>query len=249
MSATEIAAAIRAGEISSVEATRACLDRIERHNPELNAFLTVCAQRALDDAARADAAVKAGDAALMLVVTAGHDRRDPIALRETPPDFEAAAAGTRDARSGDRPLAGLRIGWSPDLGHFAVDAEIRDIAERAAKGFEDHRVEPAIHRAIAAPSSGAAARAGAHPHGPDGRTRGNCFGRAISRQRRLLVHQGGDAAGRWWPDHHVAVMRTRLRIARVDAALEKREYCFMRKPRCPWGSNGLLSLEPELGPC
>ena len=294
MNAKEIAAAIRAGEMSSVEAARDCLARIERHNPELNAFLTVCAERALEDAARADAALKAGetgqallgvpiavkdlhetaglrttfglaahaehvpdadcimverlraagavivgktntpalgmlgesknrlgpdsvnpfdagrtsggssggsaaavaagllpwatgsdsagsitqpaafcgvygakpshgrvptwpnagdsllfadngplsdtvaDAALMLAVTSGHDPRDPISLRGAPPDFEgAAAAGTRDAREGNRPLAGMRIAWSPDLGHFPVDAQVRDIAEAAAKSFED----------------------------------------------------------------------------------------------------------------
>ena len=294
MSATDVAAAIRSGEISSVEATRACLDRIERHNPMLNAFLTVCPERALEDAARADAAVKAGetgrallgvpiavkdlhetagirttfglaahaehvpeadcvmverlraagavivgktntpalgmlgesknrlgpdsvnpfdpgrtsggssggsaaavaaglvpwatgsdsagsitqpaafcgvygtkpshgrvptwpnsddsllfadngplsdtvaDAALMLAVTAGHDSRDPISLRATPPDFVgAAAAGARDARGGDRPLAGMRVAWSPDLGHFPIDSAVRDIAEEAAKGFEE----------------------------------------------------------------------------------------------------------------
>lgn len=294
MNAKEIAAAIRAGRMSSVEATRACLNRIERHNPTLNAFLSVCSERALEDASRADAALRAGesggallgvpvavkdlhetagirttfglaacaehvpeadcvmverlraagavivgktntpalgmlgesknrlgpdsvnpfdpgrtsggssggsaaavaaglvpwatgsdsagsitqpatfcgvygvkpshgrvptwpnagdsllfadngplsdtvaDAALMLAVSAGHDRRDPVSLRSTPPDFEgAAAAGTRATQSGDRPLAGMRIAWSPDLGHFPVDAEVRDIAEEAAKSFED----------------------------------------------------------------------------------------------------------------
>ena len=294
MTATEIAAAIRGKALSSVEATRSCLDRIEKHNPMLNAFLTVCPEQALRDAAKADAAVAAGDteqallgvpvavkdlhdtaglrtthglaahhehipeadcvmverlraagavivgktntpalgmlgesknrlgpdslnpfdpgrtsggssggsaaavaagmvpwatgsdsagsitqpaafcgvygtkpshgrvpswpnsgdsllfadngplsgtvadAALMLAVTSGHDRRDPIALREAPPDFEAAAAaGTRDAQSGDKPLAGMRIAWSPDLGHFPVDREILDITEGAAKSFEE----------------------------------------------------------------------------------------------------------------
>ena len=293
MTAIEIAAAIRAREMSSVEATQNCLDRIEKHNPELNAFLTVCAEQALDAAAKADAAVGKGDsdqailgvplavkdlhetagirtthglaahnehipradcvmverlraagavivgktntpalgmlgesktrlgadsvnpfdisrtsggssggsaaavaaglvpwatgsdsagsitqpaafcgvfgtkpshgrvpswpssgdsllfadngplsdtvadAALMLAVASGHDRRDPISLRDTPPDFEAAAAaGTRETEHGDRPLAGFRIGWSPDLGHFPVDKEVRDIAEQAAKSFE-----------------------------------------------------------------------------------------------------------------
>ena len=74
----------------------------------------------------------------MVCLSAGHDRRDPISLRDAPPDFEeAAAAGTRDARGGDRPLAGMRVAWSPDLGHFPVDVEVREIAERAARSFEE----------------------------------------------------------------------------------------------------------------
>ena len=38
---------------------------------------------------------------------AGYDKRDPISLRETPPDFGAAAG---------REIEGLRIAWSPDFG-------------------------------------------------------------------------------------------------------------------------------------
>ncbi|MXW73620.1 MAG: Asp-tRNA(Asn)/Glu-tRNA(Gln) amidotransferase GatCAB subunit A, partial [Chromatiales bacterium] len=47
--------ALDSGDIGSVELTQACLDRIEERNPELNAFLTVCGESALDGARRADA--------------------------------------------------------------------------------------------------------------------------------------------------------------------------------------------------
>ncbi|MXZ28189.1 MAG: Asp-tRNA(Asn)/Glu-tRNA(Gln) amidotransferase subunit GatA [Gammaproteobacteria bacterium] len=47
--------ALDSGDIGSVELTQACLDRIEDRNPELNAFLTVCGDSALDGARRADA--------------------------------------------------------------------------------------------------------------------------------------------------------------------------------------------------
>ena len=43
-----------AGVIGSRELTQACLERIEDRNPELNAFLTVCGEAALEEASRAD---------------------------------------------------------------------------------------------------------------------------------------------------------------------------------------------------
>ncbi|MFZ3573870.1 amidase [Streptomyces sp. BH097] len=59
-SATELAAAIRAGEASSVEVVRSCLARIEETNPRLNALVDLRPDAALADARRADAAVAAG---------------------------------------------------------------------------------------------------------------------------------------------------------------------------------------------
>ena len=47
--------ALDSGGIGSVELTQACLERIEDRNPELNAFLTVCGETALEQARRADA--------------------------------------------------------------------------------------------------------------------------------------------------------------------------------------------------
>jgi aspartyl-tRNA(Asn)/glutamyl-tRNA(Gln) amidotransferase subunit A len=50
----EAARALRQREVSSVELTRAALDRIDRLNPTLNAFLTVTAESALERAGQAD---------------------------------------------------------------------------------------------------------------------------------------------------------------------------------------------------
>lgn len=56
-----------------------------------------------------------GDAALMLSIIAGFDRRDAASLREDPPDFLAALDGE---------IKGLRVAWSLDLGYAAVDPQV-----------------------------------------------------------------------------------------------------------------------------
>lgn len=55
MTLVEAAAALRQRQVSSVELTLECLARIEKWNPELNAFLTVTADVALEQARKADA--------------------------------------------------------------------------------------------------------------------------------------------------------------------------------------------------
>ena len=62
------AAALRAGEVSSVELVRHHLDRIDAHAGDLGAFITVTHERALARAAEADARLAAGDAAPFLGV-------------------------------------------------------------------------------------------------------------------------------------------------------------------------------------
>jgi aspartyl-tRNA(Asn)/glutamyl-tRNA(Gln) amidotransferase subunit A len=59
--ALELAAAIRRRDLSPVEITRAVLDRIERLNPRLGAYVLVHAERALADARLAERAVMAGE--------------------------------------------------------------------------------------------------------------------------------------------------------------------------------------------
>jgi aspartyl-tRNA(Asn)/glutamyl-tRNA(Gln) amidotransferase subunit A len=58
---SELAPRLRQREVSPVEITRACLDRIEKLNPALNAFITVMADSALADARAAETEIHRGD--------------------------------------------------------------------------------------------------------------------------------------------------------------------------------------------
>jgi len=57
---TEAAESLRARRISSVELTTAAFARIDRHNSELCAFITVTRERAMEQARQADAEFAAG---------------------------------------------------------------------------------------------------------------------------------------------------------------------------------------------
>jgi len=57
MSAAALAAAIKSKKLSPVEVTRAVLDRIERVNPRLNAYVTITDDQAIRDARAAERAV------------------------------------------------------------------------------------------------------------------------------------------------------------------------------------------------
>ncbi|HTM29758.1 MAG TPA: amidase [Vicinamibacterales bacterium] len=59
-SLTDVAALVRSKKVSPVELTRACLSRIERLNPSLNAFITVTDVTALAQARTAEAEIARG---------------------------------------------------------------------------------------------------------------------------------------------------------------------------------------------
>src|SRR3984957_2922244 len=59
---TEARDLLRRREVSARELTRACLDQIKLVDPKLNAFITVCASEAHEQADAADARLAAGDA-------------------------------------------------------------------------------------------------------------------------------------------------------------------------------------------
>ena len=61
LSATELGSRIAAGDISPVEAVEAYLERIERVNPVLNAYITVCGDEALEDARKSAAEIARGE--------------------------------------------------------------------------------------------------------------------------------------------------------------------------------------------
>jgi len=68
------------------------------------------------------------DAALMLNSMVGADARDLSSLPAVETDYLAGL---------DRGIQGLRVAWSPDWGYAAVDRDVRQIAEAAAKRFTD----------------------------------------------------------------------------------------------------------------
>ena len=65
---------IAAGEVSAREVVRATLDRIDRLDPQLNAYRVVFAERALAEADQADARRRAGDSRPLLGV--------PVAIKD-----------------------------------------------------------------------------------------------------------------------------------------------------------------------
>ena len=68
------------------------------------------------------------DTALMLTVMAEPDVRDPLALEYDARDYTSLLAGG---------VAGVRIGYSPDLGYATVDPQVAALAEAAAGMFEE----------------------------------------------------------------------------------------------------------------
>ena len=71
-SIAELSQALRAKRLSSVELTRSKLDLIAKHNPGLNAFLTVDGEGALVAAAAADARIAKGDAGPLTGIPIAH---------------------------------------------------------------------------------------------------------------------------------------------------------------------------------
>jgi aspartyl-tRNA(Asn)/glutamyl-tRNA(Gln) amidotransferase subunit A len=68
------------------------------------------------------------DTALLFSAIAGFDRRDPFGVAGPVPDVMGASRAS---------AAGLRVAWSPTLGYARPDPEVRAIAEKAARRFEE----------------------------------------------------------------------------------------------------------------
>ena len=72
MSAAEIGRGLRTGKYTSIEVTRHFLERIDRANKSLNAFITVTPERAMADAKRADARIARGEGGPLTGVPLAH---------------------------------------------------------------------------------------------------------------------------------------------------------------------------------
>ena len=68
----ELSAALAAKKVSSVELTTLFLDRIEKLNPTLNAFISIDRDKALKQAAAADQKLGAGETAPLTGIPLAH---------------------------------------------------------------------------------------------------------------------------------------------------------------------------------
>ena len=71
-SLAELSRSLESKEISSVELTQSYLDRIDAFNSDLNAFITVCPELALEQAKAADEAIAAGNASPLTGIPFAH---------------------------------------------------------------------------------------------------------------------------------------------------------------------------------
>lgn len=69
---SQLAAALRSGDCSSVELTTHFLERIKQHNPALNCYITVTEAQALEAAAAADKRIAGGDATPLTGIPIAH---------------------------------------------------------------------------------------------------------------------------------------------------------------------------------
>ena len=108
LDAATLGAGIAAGEISSVQLTRACLDQIAATDARYHAFLHVAADRALAAAAEVDATVAAGEDLPLLQAKLEELRRRADAVGDLfPPRSPPLDAGAADVRA--RPITDPRV--------------------------------------------------------------------------------------------------------------------------------------------
>ena len=98
--AVELAARVRSGTVTAVEATRAALDQIERYDERLGAFQLVRAERALAEAAAVDARKDLAGLALAGVPVAIKDNI-PVAGE---PMRDGSAATSAVPQASDHPI-------------------------------------------------------------------------------------------------------------------------------------------------
>jgi aspartyl-tRNA(Asn)/glutamyl-tRNA(Gln) amidotransferase subunit A len=132
---SEASRAVQKKEVSPVELTQACLGRIEKFNPSLNAFITVTGAAALEDARKAEAEIARGEwkgplhgiplAVKDLVETAGVKTTAASAvLKDNVPSADAEVI--RRLKSAGAILLGklnlheFAYGGSGIIGHFGV---------------------------------------------------------------------------------------------------------------------------------
>ena len=124
--ATELAELIRSGAISSVELTRHCIERIERFDGDINAVVVRTFERALEDAAAADAALARGEASgplhgLPLTI------KESYVMQDTPATWGIEAQRDNVAAADGLAVSRLRAAGAHFLGKTNVPVNLADV--------------------------------------------------------------------------------------------------------------------------
>jgi aspartyl-tRNA(Asn)/glutamyl-tRNA(Gln) amidotransferase subunit A len=104
---SEVAASLRAGDVTSRELAEACLARIERDGERLNTFLSIDEEAVLSAADAADAALRAGDGTDLPLLGIPYALKDIFVTRALDEDGQPLPGGL-PTTAGSRILEGYR---------------------------------------------------------------------------------------------------------------------------------------------
>ena len=134
---------VRAGEVSPTELVQLCLERIDRLDPQLNAFRKVFAEKAMLEAEQAEARLKAGDERPLLgVPIAIKDEIDVAGEINTARHRRLHRAGQGRLRDGAPPARGGRDHRRPDPAAGAGDLRLHRVGHLRR---HPQPLEPAAH--------------------------------------------------------------------------------------------------------
>ena len=191
LSAIELVARMRRKEVSAREVMTAHLARIERVNPKVNAVVTLVAERAMADAARADERLARGEASRRPARPAGgaqgsgrygrhpHDAR----LAVLPRQRAGPGRADRDAHPRGR---GDHLRQDE---HAGVRRRLADVQQRLRGDAESLRRHQDLRRKLRRRGGGAGVRHGPHR----GRQR---HGRLAAQSRGVLQRRRASAVAR-----------------------------------------------------
>ncbi len=238
------AAWIRAGEVSAAEILDAYLDRIERYDPQLRAYVAVDAERATEDARRADDLVRAGAESVppFLGVTISiKDVIDVAGLATT----HSSRALADNVRASDGPLvARLRRAGFVILGKTNVPEFCSSMTSSDLNGICRNPWDLERTPSGSSGGAGAALAAGlcAVAHGTDGagsvRSPASFCGLVGTKPTRGLVSFGPDEGSSYYRSSVDGVLSRSVR----DAAATLDAFAGWYEPEGWWPGRPVASL-------
>jgi amidase len=241
-SAADQAALVRSGEISAVELVSSSLAAIERLNPQLNAFVALCAERALEEAA----AIRPGDPRPLCGVPLG--LKDLISATEGLPTTHGSRAfGDWWAEHDSAHVRRLREAGAIVVGKTnSPELGLRPVTENDRYGPTRNPWDPSLSAGGSSGGSAAAVASGMVPladgsdFGGSIRIPASCCGLVGHKPSRGRVSIGPDLglAGAGMPADGVLATTVRDAAVGLDAiaGYEPGDHHFLPPPAVPFAA-------------